>query len=183
MAIYDLFNLEKSDDQNSPQQGSTAATAAQEAHVQPMRGQPFFANASQSTSERPLEEELANQPVPSGKEARDRFFSTLVTRLFFFLLLLGDCFWTVYALFLFLFASIGSLLTMKKVSYFSHLKETAWISLRRALVCGISLFIALFSPAFGIMVACTYFLMYDKSGIEEVVPASLQAQFREFMPH
>ncbi|MES2122276.1 MAG: hypothetical protein V4492_05810 [Chlamydiota bacterium] len=191
MAIYDLFNLDKSDDQNSPQQSSVAAPSAKQTHG----GHAFFANASQSASERgyaepkhrTLDEEretvAMRAPDELAKEARDRFFSTLVTRLFFFLLLLGDCFWTVYALFLFLFASVGSALTMKKVRYFCTLKETAWISLRRALVCGISLFIALFSPAFGIMVACTYFLMYDKSGIEEVVPASLQSQFREFMPH
>jgi hypothetical protein len=30
------------------------------------------------------------------------------------------------------------------------------------------------------MIACTYFVMYDKEGIEEVVPASLQEQFKEF---
>ena len=52
--------------------------------------------------------------------------------------------------------------------------------MRRALVCGLSLLIAICSPAFGIMVACTYFLMYDKEGIEEVVPASLQDQFTSF---
>lgn len=123
------------------------------------------------------------EEIASPQSGRDRFLSKLFARLFFFLLLLGDVLWTAYALFLFLFAAIGTLLTAKKVRYFTHLKETAWISLRRALVCGISLFLALFSPAFGIMVACSYFLMYDKAGIEEVIPSSLQAQFREFMPH
>lgn len=158
MAIYDLFNMEKSAYKNSPQPE----------HV--VEQEPPF------VQETPPEQEA---PPPCG---RDRFFSSLVTRLFFFLLLLGDVFWTAYALVLFLFASCGSALTFRKVPYFTTLKETTWLSLRRALVCGISLFIALFSPAFGIMVACTYFLMYDKSGIEEVIPSSLQSQFREFIP-
>jgi len=29
------------------------------------------------------------------------------------------------------------------------------------------------------MVACTYFLMYDKKGIDEVVPGPIRAQFKE----
>ncbi|MBI3236532.1 MAG: hypothetical protein HYZ48_02320 [Chlamydiales bacterium] len=58
--------------------------------------------------------------------------------------------------------------------------QRMWLTVKRSLVCGLSLFITLFSPAFGIMIACTYFLMYDKTGIEEVVPASLQSQFKEF---
>jgi hypothetical protein len=74
------------------------------------------------------------------------------------------------------------MLTAGRVGYFNSLGGKAWVSLRRSLVCGVSLFIALFNPAFGIMIACTYFLMYDKSGIEEVVPSSLQSQFKEFFP-
>ena len=73
-------------------------------------------------------------------------------------------------------------LSFGKARYFHTLRDSAWVSLRRSLVCGVSLLIALFSPAFGIMIACTYFLMYDKSGIEEVVPSSLQSQFKEFLP-
>ena len=56
-----------------------------------------------------------------------------------------------------------------------------WIALRRAAVCGVALTVTLFSPALGIMIACTYFLMYDKTGIQEVVPTSLQQQFEEFL--
>lgn len=144
---------------------------------------------SSSSLENPIpQEEIIGDEQPeehceSEQKPRDRFLSTLFARLFFFLLLLGDLFWTAYALFLFLFSTLGSALTFRKVRYFTHLKETAWISLRRALVCGISLFLALFSPAFGIMVACSYFLMYDKSGIEEVIPSSLKSQFKEFLPH
>ena len=83
---------------------------------------------------------------------------------------------------LFSLSLIGIVFSFGKARYFYALNSHAWVSLRRSLVCGVSLFIALFSPAFGIMIACTYFLMYDKSGIEEVVPSSLQSQFKEFFP-
>ena len=55
----------------------------------------------------------------------------------------------------------------------------AALNMRRSIVCSLALFVGLFSPPFGIMVACTYFLMYDKAGMEEVVPAPLQAQFKD----
>src|SRR5580658_7810328 len=112
----------------------------------------------------------------------DLFFSAFAARLFFLLLLIGDLLWVGYALIRFSISLTGRILTANKVGYFNTLGEKAWISLRRSLVCAVSLFIALFNPAFGIMIACTYFLMYDKSGIEEVVPSSLQSQFKEFFP-
>jgi len=56
-----------------------------------------------------------------------------------------------------------------------------WLNLKRAGICGVALVIALFSPSLGIMIACTYFLMYDKAGIQEVVPTSLQDQFKDFL--
>ncbi|OGN55784.1 MAG: hypothetical protein A3E26_05020 [Chlamydiae bacterium RIFCSPHIGHO2_12_FULL_49_32] len=111
---------------------------------------------------------------------RDRLFSTLVARLFFFLLLIADGFWMAYSVILFSLCIIGYLLSCFKVPLFKETAGGFWVSVKRSFVCGISLFLALFSPAFGIMIACTYFLMYDKAGIEEVVPASLQAQFKEF---
>ena len=55
----------------------------------------------------------------------------------------------------------------------------SWISLKRSFICGIALVLALLSPALGIMIACTYFLMYDKSGVEEVVPSALREQFKD----
>ena len=55
----------------------------------------------------------------------------------------------------------------------------SWLSLKRAFICGVAVALALFSPALGIMIACTYFLMYDKTGIEEVIPASLREQFKD----
>ncbi len=113
--------------------------------------------------------------------SKDRFFSSLTARVLFFLLLLADIGWSLYNLLLVL--TIGSLhtLTLGKISVFQKIFAKAWIGLKRSGICGVSLFIALFSPALGIMVACTYFLMYDKSGIQEVVPRSLQDQFQEFM--
>ena len=134
-----------------------------------------------------VEEEILNAPKETEKSevpenSRGRFFSSLAARLFFLLLLIGDLLWTCYALSLLCFSLIGTVFSWGKSRYFNGFKDKAWVSLRRSLVCGVSLFIALFNPAFGIMIACTYFLMYDKSGIEEVVPSSLQSQFKDFLP-
>jgi hypothetical protein len=134
-----------------------------------------------------VEEEAFTEPKGADVReektcARGHLFSAIASRLFFFLLFVGDVLWVFYTLFLLFLSSVGKALTLNKASCFKRLSCRAWISLRRSLVCGLSLFVALFSPAFGIMIACTYFLMYDKSGIEEVVPSSLQAQFREFIP-
>jgi hypothetical protein len=133
------------------------------------------------------EEEFSTEPemaetLQSTAKTRDRFFSSFAARLFFLLLLGGSLLWTCYAFFRLSFTLIGRLLTADRMSFFKSTGEKAWVSLRRSLVCGVSLFLALFSPAFGIMIACTYFLMYDKSGIEEVIPSSLQSQFKEFFP-
>jgi hypothetical protein len=131
-----------------------------------------------SSSKESLEnpEELVDKPL----KQKDRIFSAILARLFFVLLFLGNCLWIVYALLLFTLSGVGILLSFGKLKVFSELNATAYLTIKRAMVCGISLFIALFNPAFGIMVACTYFLMYDKSGIEEVIPSSLQSQFSEF---
>lgn len=133
------------------------------------------------SSEPPIEEELLRTPPCFSSHAvRDRFFSSLASRLFFLLLLLADLVWAVYALAFFIAIGGVSLLTFFKLSWFSRASSKGWISVKRSLICALSLFVALFSPAFGIMVACTYFLMYDKTAIEEIVPASLQDQFKEF---
>lgn len=108
------------------------------------------------------------------------FVSSFLSRLFFTALLLLDLAWGVYAAFFFVLGFLGGVLTLGKVPYFWKLRAKGWLSVKRSLACGLSLLAAIFSPAFGIMIACTYFLMYDKSGIEEVIPASLQDQFRDF---
>lgn len=114
--------------------------------------------------------------IPVEKLGSKNFFSTLVTRLCFFLLLLADSLWFVYNTALLLLCCSLSLLTLcrwkKGVTYFA-------LQFRRSALCALALFVGLFSPPFGIMVACTYFLMYDKEGMEAVVPTSLQSQFKD----
>lgn len=129
-----------------------------------------------------LEEEIGviEASIPVSHARRDRFFSSLASRLFFLLLLLADILWAAYAVASFLVIGAITLLTRSKWRWFSEASAKGWISVKRSLVCALSLFVALFSPAFGIMVACTYFLMYDKTAIEEIVPSSLQDQFKEF---
>ena len=143
----------------------------------------FEPQEEEKESPQQLELDLNNSAKAEEEEVyskRDRFFSTLVARLFFFLLLVADIAWIVYAGVLFSLSLLGYILSCFKVPFFKETAGSFWVSVKRSLVCGVSLFLALFSPAFGIMIACTYFLMYDKAGIEEVVPASLQAQFKEF---
>jgi len=121
---------------------------------------------------------------PSAAEMskpKSSFFSALAARVFFFLLFLGDILWLCYAVALLVFSIIGTMLTFSRLKLFTELMANAVLTIKRALVCGISLIVALFCPAFGIMIACTYFLMYDRVGIEEVVPSSLQNQFKEFL--
>lgn len=113
---------------------------------------------------------------------RGQIFSAIAARLFFLLLVAADLIWICYSFAIFIFSAIGYGATRGRASYFKNLIEKAWVTLRRSIVCGVSLMVALFSPAFGIMIACTYFLMYDKTGIEEVIPSSLQSQFKEFLP-
>ncbi len=129
-----------------------------------------------------LELDLPGEERPEEEpfSKRDRLFSTCVARLFFFLLLIADVAWIAYSTALFAICLAGYGLSFRKFYFLKDCFLSFWVSVKRSFVCGISLFLALFSPAFGIMVACTYFLMYDKEGIEEVVPASLQAQFKEF---
>ncbi|HSX11921.1 MAG TPA: hypothetical protein VLF61_00320 [Rhabdochlamydiaceae bacterium] len=121
--------------------------------------------------------------IPEERK-KDSWVSSCITRLFFGLLLVADLLWGLYALLLFAVALVGGAATLFRISYFKSLLSKAFLMLRRCLVCALSLFVGFFSPAFGIMVACTYFLMYDKTGIEEVIPSSLQEQFKDvFKPH
>ena len=118
------------------------------------------------------------QPL-SDEKKKDSLFSSVVTRFFFFLLLIADLVWGAYALVLLTISIAGGLLTAFHSPFFRSLFTKGFLMLKRCLVCALSLFVGFFSPAFGIMVACTYFLMYDKSGIEEVIPTSLQDQFKD----
>ena len=124
------------------------------------------------------EEEKTPPPVSSKK---DRFFSSLTARLLFFLLFLADIVWGAYALVMFMVCLTFSLSTFFKIERFVRPLRKHFLSLKRASACGLALLVALFSTALGIMIGCTYFLMYDKTGIQEVVPTSLQEQFQEFL--
>lgn len=144
--------------------------------------------ASAMPQRRHFEEDLSavapeiGEAQPTTSDVRSQIFSAVVARLLFLLLFTADLIWVCYSFLVFLFSSVGYAVTRGRMDYFKNLFGRAWITLRRSIVCGVSLMVALFSPAFGIMIACTYFLMYDKSGIEEVIPASLQSQFKEFLP-
>ncbi len=132
----------------------------------------------------PLESDALPDPSKDKQTpslTRDQFFSSMLSRLFFLALLAVDLLWLSFAL-----MKLAIYLVLSAVFFKSNIRKKglvlAWLSVRRALVCGLSLFIATMSPGFGIMIACTYFLMYDKKGVEEVVPSSLQEQFKEFFP-
>jgi hypothetical protein len=121
-------------------------------------------------------EEILQESAPFSWEM---FFSSLSARLFFMLLLAFDGLWFCY-----LVCKMGvySLLQICFLGASSTLQRKClgcWVSIKRSLICALSLIVALFSPAFGIMIGCTYFLMYDKKGIDEVVPSSLRSQFKD----
>jgi len=117
--------------------------------------------------------------APEQMRTKGRFFSSLVTRLCFFLLLIADGAWFAYTLITTVLAFFGMLITFGKIAIFKNFLRKSLLNFRRSIVCALALFVGLFSPPFGIMVACTYFLMYDKAGMEQVVHAPLQAQFKD----
>lgn len=108
--------------------------------------------------------------------AKGKLFSTLITRFCFLLLLAADCAWLAFNAFMLVLGTALFLLTGGKVK---RLMARYALHFRRSALCALALAVGLFSPPFGIMIACTYFLMYDKAGMEEVVPATLQAQFKD----
>lgn len=135
----------------------------------------------------PYQQELPlnyEEPKCESKETLSRkvsFFSSFAARLFFFVLLIADIAWGAYSLLLTFLTLLANALTLFKVSELKKLLLSRYFSLKRSLICGISLLIAIFSPSLGIMIASTYFIMYDKAGIDEVIPTSLQSQFKEFL--
>lgn len=120
-----------------------------------------------------------NEPVEQKKGGKSHLFSTLVTRFCFLLLFAADSVWVAYNVAMLLIALLGMLLTGGRTLFFKKMLTKSGLHFRRSVTCGLALLIGLFSPPFGIMVACTYFLMYDKAGMDEVVPAPLQAQFKD----
>ena len=126
-----------------------------------------------------LEKQLAAPESEAKTSSWESFFSSLCARMFFLLLIVFDVLWFGYTI---CKMSIYTALQVGFLGSSSRLQARiakSWLSLKRSMICALSLLVALFSPAFGIMIGCTYFLMYDKKGIEEVVPSSLRSQFKD----
>lgn len=123
-----------------------------------------------------LSEQKTVEGEPSSWES---IFSSCCARIFFVLLFLLDILWFVLLL---VKVGIYSILQISFLGTSSSLYKKlgkCWVSIKRSLICALALLVALFSPAFGIMIGCTYFLMYDKKGVEEVVPSSIREQFKD----
>ena len=118
---------------------------------------------------------------PSSK--KDRFLSAFFARMFFLCLLLADIFWGAYSIVMLCLKFSLNLLTIFKVKKLRKSLKKTLLAVKRSLVCVIALSIAIISPALGIMFSCMYFLMYDKSGVDEIVPASLKGHFKEILPN
>src|SRR5689334_23142393 len=101
-----------------------------------------FYDFSKTDKESAVAQTTISECEPTLKK-RVQIFSSLATRLFFLLLLLADVLWIGYALIRMGIALIGIGVSGGKVGYFKTLAEKGWIYVRRSLVCGVSLLIAL----------------------------------------
>lgn len=128
------------------------------------------------------EQLLCTSSEMAAAEEKSGLFSIIAARFFFFLLLIADIAWGLYTTFSLLCKLVLTALTFNHFSSLNASLAKSWLSFKRAIVCGLSLIVALFSPALGIMFSCIYFLMYDKSGVEEIVPSSLRDQFKDIFP-
>lgn len=120
--------------------------------------------------------------IPKSAKTKDHLFSAIAARLFFFLLLIADVAWGIYSLIGAVIKFALCLVTFFQLPPLRTSFAKTCLSLKRSVVCALALFIAIFSPALGIMFSCMYFLMYDKNGVDEVVPNSLKDQFKELFP-
>jgi len=123
-----------------------------------------------------------NEPPSQEESEKGHFFSVLAARFFFLLLFFADIAWGLYSLLAVVFKIGLCIITMFKMPAIMDSLAISWLGVKRSLVCGIALIVALFSPALGIMFSCMYFLMYDRDGVDEIVPASLRDQFSDFFP-
>ncbi len=114
---------------------------------------------------------------------KDHLFSTIAARLFFFFLMILDILWGVFSFVRLLLLTALSMLAGFRSQILRKIISKAYLDLKRSLVCAIALFVAVFCPALGVMFACSYFLMYDKEGIDEIVPSVLRSQFKEFFAY
>ena|SRR3990167_4690820 len=121
-----------------------------------------------------------------GEFARDsgksNLFSAIAARFFFLLLLIADLAWGIYSITALTVKIALHIVTFCQIIPLKKSLLRSYLSVQRAIVSAIALLIAIFSPALGIMFSCMYFLMYDKAGVDEVVPASLRDQFRLLFP-
>ena len=106
------------------------------------------------------------------------FMSTRFCILFFFFL---DVSWFAFSLCKMMVCTLLHVVFIGSSSILKSALIKSCISTRRSLVCGLCLLVSLCSPALGVMVGCAYFLMYDKTGIEEIVPNTLKKQFKELL--
>lgn len=160
MAIYNIFDCSERE----------AAEASSEGAGPKINMEAFMTN------------QLDENFIANQVKGRDQFFSALAARFFFFLLLIADFIWGVYTFALLIAKLALCALTLGQVAMLKKSLARSYLSFKRSIVCFIALSIALFSPALGIMFSCMYFLMYDKSGVDEVVPSSLRDQFKELFP-
>ncbi|MES2200570.1 MAG: hypothetical protein V4489_10455 [Chlamydiota bacterium] len=109
------------------------------------------------------------------------FFSFIYTRLCILFLLALDVIWFVFLLCKMTIYGCVQLVFMGSSTALRTRLVKSCASIKRSLVCGLCLLISLFSPALGIMFGCAYFLMYDKTGVEDVVPNVLREQFNELL--
>src|SRR3569832_2036595 len=77
----------------------------------------------------------------------DRFFSSLTALILFLLLFVADISWGIFAFIMILITGPLNLLTGRRLGLLNRLSRKYWIALKRSGICGVSLFISLFSPA------------------------------------
>ena len=118
---------------------------------------------------------------PTSK--KDLFLSALFARIFFLCLLIADIVWGIYSLGVFILKLLANTITLFQVKKLRISLKKTTLSVKRSIVCLIALTIAIISPALGMMFSCMYFLMYDKKGVNEIVPSSLKGHFKEILPH
>jgi len=116
------------------------------------------------------------------ENGKNRILTSLATRCLFLLLLAADLLWGIYSVALFIIKLALNVVTAFSLPALRGSLNHSWLCIKRSIIGFIGLFLALFSPALGIMFACIYFLMYDKNGVEEMVPNALKEQFKDFFP-
>lgn len=124
------------------------------------------------------------EEIPREERYRlDRFFSAITARLFFIFLFVADILWGIYAIAIFSFFFLLNTITLFRSKKLILKLKSSFLSIKRFIICAFSLIIAIFSPSLGILFSCMYFMLYDRKGIEEVVPSSLREQFEDLIPH